>query len=166
MNIRAQLTWVVGAFVAAGLFAAQARAEHFQIELSVTSPNDKATAGADTSPPAQGHRPRPVCHAKAGEPLVLQFFFTSNFPHNTIKNVKVRYYVAAEEKAGQSAVPPRGDAPAAEGEFTMDFKPETGKVGLRQKMQLEKKGVYLVRVESDNSDNDHEHFAAIDLVIE
>ena len=48
----------------------------------------------------------------------------------------------------------------------MDFKPETGKVGLRQRISIDKPGTYLVRVESENTDTDHEHFSAIDLVIE
>jgi hypothetical protein len=39
-------------------------------------------------------------------------------------------------------------------------------VGLRQRLKIEKAGVYLVRVESENSASDHEHFAALDLVVE
>ncbi|MDB5910569.1 MAG: hypothetical protein JWP34_4683 [Massilia sp.] len=166
MSGRKSVTLVVAGSLLLWLAAATARAEHFVIELTATASNDKATSGADTFPPAEGHKPRPVCHAKVGEPLVLQFFVTSNFPHNTIKNVKIRYFVVAQEKAGQAGAPPRNDAPIAEGEFVMDFKPETGKVGLRQKLHIDKKGVYLVRVESENSDSDHEHFSALDLVIE
>jgi hypothetical protein len=166
MKRREYLALAAAGLLVLWLTAATARAEHFVIELTVTAANDKATSGSDTYPPAEGHKPRPACHAKAGEPLVLQFFFTSNFPHNTIKNVKVRYFVVAQEKAGQAAVPAHGDVPIAEGEFVMDFKPETGKVGLRQKMHIDKKGIYLVRVESENSDSDHEHFSALDLVIE
>jgi hypothetical protein len=70
-----------------------------------------------------------------------------------------------EEKAGQDAIPKREGA-ILQGKFTMDFKPQTGKLGLRQRIAIDKPGAYLVRVESENSDTDHEHFSAIDLVVE
>ncbi len=144
-----------------------ARAEHFEIQLTVTSASDKATSFSDTFTPArpQGFKPRPACHAKAGEELVLQFFFASNFPHETIKNVTVHYFIVAESQAGQDKVPSREPAVMA-GHFVLDFKPATGKVGLRQRLRIERPGAYLVRVESENSDNDHEHFSALDLVVE
>lgn len=153
------------ACVAVLFFAGVARAEHFNIELTVKGKTDNARASADTSPPPQGHNPRPVCHVKAGEELVVQFFFTSNFPHNTIPGVIVRYYLVGEKKVAQEAIPDRGGA-LVQGQFVMDFKPETGKVGLRQRLRIDKPGVYLLRVESDHSDSDHEHFSAIDVVVE
>lgn len=148
------------------LFAAAARAEHFNIELTVKSTQDQPTAHADTDPPPQGSNPRPVCHARAGEPLTLQFFFASNFPHAPIKDVRVCYYIAPIKQAGKRAMPAPGSARLLEGTFDMDFKPDTGKVGLRQKFHIDKPGVYLVRVESQHSDSDHEHFAALELVVE
>ena len=144
-----------------------ARAEHFEIQLTVSSSTDKQTSFSDTNTPQrpQGNKPRPVVHARAGEELVFQFFFTSNFPHDSIKHVTVRYFIAPEAKAGQDAVP-RPETAIIQGHFIMDFQPKTGKVGLRQRMKIEQKGTYLVRVESENSDNDHEHFSALDLVVE
>jgi len=151
------------------LMTSAARAEHFEIQLTVSSASmtEKVTAFADTNTPQrpQGLKPRPVCHAKAGEELTLQFFFTSNFPHDSIKNCKVIYFIVPEAKAGQDEVP-RRDTAITQGYFVMDFKPKTGKVGLRQRLKIEKAGTYLVRVESENSDSDHEHFAALDLVLE
>ena len=47
----------------------------------------------------------------------------------------------------------------------MDFKPG-GKAGQRNTLRLRDPGVYLIRVESGKTQSDHEHFAAIDLVIE
>lgn len=145
-----------------------ARAEHFEIQLTVSgSADEKATSFSDTCTAArpQGFKPRPVCRVKANDELVLQFFLTSNFPHEVIKNVTIRYFVVAEGKAGQDAVPSRDNA-VTQGHFVMDFKPNTGKVGVRQRLKIEKPGTYLVRVESDNSDNDHEHFSALDLIVE
>jgi hypothetical protein len=149
------------------LTASTLRAEHFEIQLTVSSATEKQTSGSDTYSPTrmQGFKPRPVCHAKAGEPIVLQFFVSSNFPHDPIKNVTIRYYIVPIAKAGQDTVPAR-DSAIIQGHFTMDFKPETGKVGLREPLKIEKAGTYLVRVDSENSDTDHEHFSGIDLVVE
>jgi hypothetical protein len=157
------------AFLAAALLlmmAAAARAEHFIIELTIQGPHEEATAHSDTDPPAQGLKPRPMCHAKRGEDLTFQFFLTSNFPHNALKRVKVRYYIAPEKEAGSKSPPDTAKPAVTEGSFLMDFKPETGRVGLRQRLHIDQPGAYIVRVESEHSDSDHEHFAALDLVIE
>lgn len=147
--------------------ASPALAEHFDFDLSIQTPKEKtSTQTADTDPPPQGTGPRLVCHAAKGDPLIFQFFMNSNFPHNAIKAVTVRYYITPEEKVGQNTVPARGGDTVLEGYFTMDFKPKTGRVGLRQLLHIDKPGVYLVRVQSENSDSDHEHFVAIDLKID
>ena len=158
--------WTV-AIAALLLTAAAARAEHFEIQLTVSSSTDKQTSFSDTNTAQrpQGNKPRPVVHAKPNEELTLQFFFTSNFPHDSIKNVTVLYYIAPEAKAGTDEVP-RLETAITQGHFVMDFQPKTGKVGIRQRLKIEKAGTYLVRVESQNSANDHEHFSAIDLVVE
>src|SRR5579885_2067694 len=148
------------------LMCSAARAEHFEIDLTVKSAQDAPTAHCDTDPPAQGSNPRPLCHARRGEELTLQFFFSSNFPHSTIKNVRVCYYIAPIQEAGKQAMPQPRTSRLLEGSFDMDFKPDTGKVGLRERLHIDRPGVYLVRVESQHSDSDHEHFAAIDLVVE
>jgi len=152
----------LGCVLLIGLCARIARGEHFQIELTIETPQDKVTAHSDTFPPPEGLNPRPVCHARHGEPLVLQFFFTSNFPHGTKKSVGVHYFIRPA-KPGATTQPTEPTAP--EGTFTMDFKPD-GRVGLRQQFRIDKPGTYLVRVESRQSDSDHEHFSALDLVIE
>lgn len=144
--------------------ASTARAEHFAIELTVKSAHDQATAHADTDPPAQGVNPRPLCHARRGEDLTFQFILSSNFPHGTKDHVGVRYCVAPEKQAGDKSPPEPGRPAVIEGSFVMDFKPD-GRVGVRQRLRIDKPGAYLVRVESLHSDSDHEHFAALDLVI-
>jgi hypothetical protein len=47
----------------------------------------------------------------------------------------------------------------------MDFKPGA-KAGARNSFKVDKPGVYLIRVESRQTQSDHEHFAAVDLVVE
>ncbi|HEY2587067.1 MAG TPA: hypothetical protein VGI81_15075 [Tepidisphaeraceae bacterium] len=146
--------------------ASLARAEHFRIELTVKGTSDEATAHSDTDPPPQGTQPRPVCHVKRGEPFTIQFFFSSNFPHDVQKNVTVRFFVAPERAAGKKSPPDRDKPPVTESNFLMDFKPDTGRVGLRQRLRIDRPGAYLVKVGSEHSDSDHEHFAAVDLVVD
>lgn len=163
-------SWIPAAFAVALLALAlpgTARGEHFDIQLTVTSSTEKQTSFSDTNTPQHpaGVNPRPVVHAKAGEEIVLQYFLSSDFPHGAIKQVTVLHYVAPEAKVGQASVP-GPETSVIEGHFVMDFQPKTGKVGIRQRLTIKKKGTYLVRVESQNSDSDHEHFSAQDLVVE
>ena len=148
------------------LLPSSVQAEHFRYDLTIDNGREKAHGFADDDPPAMGRKPREVIHVKKGEPLVFQFFMNSNFPHDTIKKVGVLYYIVPAEKVGQTTLPPRGDDAVLQGHFTMDFKPDTGRVGVRQQFHIDKPGVYLARVESENSASDHEHFAAIDIVVE
>ena len=46
----------------------------------------------------------------------------------------------------------------------MDFKPGS-KAGQRTTVKIDAPGVYLIRVETRNTQSDHEHFAAIDVVV-
>ena len=147
------------------LLTTAARAEHFEISLIVKSAHDQAEAHSDTDPPPQGLKDRPLCRAKRGEELTLQFMLASNFPHDTKKRVTIRYFIAPEKEAGKKAAPDIGRKPITEGTFLMDFKPD-GRVGLRQRLHIDTPGAYLVRVQSEHSDSDHEHFAALDLVVE
>ena len=146
------------------MVASAAQAEHFNITLSVQGAHDRAEAHSDNDPPPQGLNPRPVCHARANEELTFQFILTSNFPHGTKKGVTIRYFIVPQKRAGTKESP-RVDQTVTEGTFLMDFKPD-GRVGIRQRLRIERRGDYLVRVQSEHSDSDHEHFAALDLVIE
>jgi len=141
------------------------RAEHFAIDLTIQAAGDQATAHSDTDPPAQGLNPRPVCHARRGEEFTLQFLLRSSFPHGTKKSVTIKYSIIAEKEAGKKNAPLADATPILSGSFVMDFKPD-GKVGLRQRLHIDRAGAYIVRVGSEHSDSDHEHFAALDLVIE
>jgi hypothetical protein len=119
----------------------------------------------DQTPPDSGKNPRPVVKAKVGEPIRIQWMFTNVYPHKTLENVVVHFFIAREEKVGQKELPDmRGDV-FLESAFDMDFKPGA-KAGQRNTVRFDAPGVYLVRVESRLTQSDHEHFSAIDLVIE
>jgi hypothetical protein len=108
-----------------------------------------------------------VVKVKAGEPIKIQYMLTNVYPHKTLENVVVHFYVAKEEKVGQKATPDLGVEAnvVLESAFEMDFKPGA-KAGARNSLKLDQPGVYLIRVESKQTQSDHEHFAAIDLVVE
>ena len=147
------------------LGARPARAEHAKITLEVVAPNGQQTAHMDQTPPEWGKNPRPVVKARAGDPIKIHWMFVNIYPHKTLENVVVHFFVVREAKVGQKELPELNDNAVLESAFDMDFKPGR-QAGQRQTLRLNDPGVYLIRVESGKTQSDHEHFAAIDLVIE
>lgn len=147
------------------VLAAPALAEHARIELVVVGRDGQATAHVDQTPPEWGKNPRPVLHVKAGESVKVRFMLTNVYPHKTLSNAVVHLFVAAEAKAGQKELPDLDDSVVLESAFDVDLKPGA-KVGQRSTFRVDRPGAYLVRVESRNTGSDHEHFAAIDLIVD
>ena len=143
----------------------EARAEHAKINLDVAGPKEQKTAYVDQTPPDWGKNPRPVVHAKANEPIKVQWMFTNAYPHKTLENVVLHFYVARQRTVGQKETPDLREDVVQESALEMDFKPGA-KAGQRNTLRIDTPGVYLVRVESRQTGSDHEHFAAVDLVIE
>jgi hypothetical protein len=142
-----------------------ARGEHAKINLEVSTAREHVTAFVDQTPPEWGKNPRPVLRAKVNEPIKIQVLLTNVYPHKTLENVVVHFYIAKERKVGQNELPDlKGDI-VIETAFDMDFKPG-GKAGQRSTVKIETAGIYLVRIETRNTQSDHEHFAAVDLVVE
>jgi hypothetical protein len=143
----------------------EVRAEHAKITLEVTTPGGQQTAFMDQTPPEWGKNPRPVVKAKVGDTIKIQWMFTNIYPNKTIENVVVHFFVARETKVGQKELPELNEQVVLETAFDMDFKPG-GKAGQRNALRIQEPGVYLIRVESGKTQSDHEHFAAIDLVVD
>jgi len=148
-----------------GLAASAARAEHAKINLDVATPQDQKTAFVDQTPPASGKNPRPIVRTRVNEPIKIQWHLTNIYPHKTFENVVVHFFIAREEKVGQKELPDLNGEVVLESAFDMDFKPGT-KVGQRNTLRISSAGVYLIRIETRQTQSDHEHFAAIDLVVE
>ena len=152
--------------------ALAAPAEHAEIALRLAR-LDPATgqtmgeivAAADEEPPAGGVKARPQFRAKPGEPLQVQFFFTNTYPHDVLKDVRIRYFVARIDKVGQKTLPDLEKGTVVQGQFQTNFKPKS-RVGARAAFTVHEPGVYLLRVDSANTKSDHEHIAGIDLIIE
>ena len=142
-----------------------ARGEHAKITLDVTSRAGTQTTHVDQTPPASGKNPRPVVKARVGEPIKLRYVLTNAYPHKTLEKVVVHFFVARQEKVGQKDLPEIDDDVVLEAAFDIDLKPGA-KVGQRNTIRIDRPGVYLVRVETRQTESDHEHFSAIDLVVE
>jgi hypothetical protein len=141
-------------------------AEHATITLSVFHDGgEEATGTSDQEPPLGGVRKRELLKVKAGEPLVLQFVFVNTYPHGVTKDVTIRYFIVREEKVGQKMTPELKSGVVLEGKFSLNFKPK-GRVGARVGFKAPGPGAYLVRVDSLNTNSDHEHFAALDIEVE
>ena len=135
-----------------------------RIDPATGATKDEITSHADQEPPAGGHEKRPLIKVKAKEPLVLQFFFTNTYPHGITKGAG--YAISSrEEKVKQKQLPDLTQGCVVEGDFQLNFKPK-GKVGARVAFTAPPPGIYLLRVESLNTNSDHEHFSAIDVQVE
>ena len=156
---------IVLALFGLGLGVMPARAEHSKIQLHVSASRGEQTAFVDQTPPPSGKNPRPVLKARAGETITYDWVLTNVYPHKTLENVVVHFFVARVAKVGQNDLPDLGGDVTLEAAFDMDFKPGS-KAGQRGRLRIDQPGVYLVRVETRQTKSDHEHFAAIDLVVE
>lgn len=161
---------VLGLWIVA---AGAARAEHASIDLRIMRVDpltnktlDEANSHADEEPPQGGVYPRPLFKCKANDPLVLQFFFTNTYPHGERKEVSVCYFVVREEKARQKNTPDLDKAVVVtRGRFVLNFKPQT-RVGARVQFSIKEPGTYLLRVHSENTQSNHEHFSGIDVQVD
>jgi hypothetical protein len=154
------------------LWLAPARAEHASIDLRLYCLDPvlgtikaQTSARVDEDPPAGGVNPRPILKVKAGEPLILEFVFINTYPHNKIDDVAVTYFVVREERARQKVVPDLNRGTVTRGKFQLNFKPRS-RVGAKVAFKIPTPGIYLLRVQSENTKSDHEHFAAIDVQVE
>ena len=140
------------------------RAEHAKINLDVSTGRDNVSAFVDQTPPESGKNPRPVIKATVNEPIRVQYLLTNVYPHKTLENVVVHFFIAPQKKVGQKELPDvKGDV-VMETAFDVDLKPGA-KAGQRSTVKIDTPGVYLIRIETKNTQSDHEHFAAIDLVV-
>ncbi|HEU5117460.1 MAG TPA: hypothetical protein VFT74_12520 [Isosphaeraceae bacterium] len=143
------------------------RAEHALVQLDVQTDSGTETARVDQTPPEFGKNPRPVAHARAGESVRVKYLLTNVYPHKTLPDVVVHFYVARIHQPGEKPLPDleAEGVRVLETAFDMDFRPG-GHAGARATLPPLKPGVYLIRVETRNTQSDHEHFAAIDLVVD
>ena len=148
------------------------RAEHANIDLRIIlrdpatgKQKEEVTASALQDPPGENAKQRPQIKVKTNDPLTLQFILTNTYPHGEKKDVTIRYFVVREAKLQQKAVPDLREGVVIQGRFTLNYKPKC-RVGALQKFTIKEPGAYLLRVQTENTDSDHEHFSAIDILVE
>ena len=167
MTPRSYVPLLAAAALTLGLPGGRARAEHFDILLTVRSAAGMAESGWDTDPPEGGLHDRQVVTAKAGEDLTLEWRLRSEFPHGTMKKVGIRIFVAPEGALNQRPLPPPTAERVLDYHFMADFLPKhSGKGAMHFKVT--EPGLYLVRLQSENTlaEHGHEHFGALDLKVE
>jgi hypothetical protein len=160
------------ALLVVSCLGAPSRAEHANIDLHIIrrdpatgSNKEDVTASALQEPPGENVKQRPQIKVKANEPLALQFILINTYPHGEKKDVTVRYFVVREAKLRQKEVPDLREGVVTQGRFTLNYKPKC-RVGALQKFTIKEPGPYLLRVQTENTDSDHEHFSAIDILVE
>jgi hypothetical protein len=146
------------------LLPSVARAEHFDIKLTAVAPDGSTKeAFADETPPIGGLNVRPVLRLQVGDTIAIQFIMTSVYTHGVVRNTGVHFYVVQQRELGQKAVPPLENL-TYDGSFTFDLRAKS-RVGVKERIVMSRAGVYLLRTESQRTQQGHEHFAAIDLEV-
>ena len=159
---------ICGTLLTVALLPRRADAEHFDMVLRVQSAQGTGEAFMDTSPPLGGNNPRAVVKAKVGEKVKVVWQLKSGFPHGVMKGVTIHFFVVRQEKLGQKPVPnPAGPAGIVDNSFVMDFAPKATASG-NLRMTFSEPGNYLVRVQSEDThqEHDHEHFSAVDVQVQ
>lgn len=150
------------------LSSSASHAEHFDVMLRVETPAGQVQSAMDTTPPIGGLNKRPVVKARSGDWVSVHWRMASAFPHGVMKDVTIHFFVVHEAAVGQKPVPnPAGAAGVVDNSLTMDFKPSAAATGAIR-LKAGDPGAYLVRVQSENTyqEHGHEHFSAVDLIVE
>ena len=127
------------ATIICGTSASTALAEHAKIQLEVAGRRDQVAAYVDQTPPEWGKNPRPVLKVRPNEPVKVQFLLTNIYPHKTLENVVVHFFVVRQQKAGQKEIPDLKGELVLESAFDLDMKPGK-KVGQRFDVQDRRAG--------------------------
>jgi hypothetical protein len=91
--------------------------------------------------------------------------FTNVYPHKTLENVVVHFFIARRTRWARRSSPTCRGTWCSRPPSTWTSSPGARRGGGTPSGSTTP-GAYLIRVESRQTGSDHEHFAAIDLVIE
>jgi hypothetical protein len=157
-----------GALLLAALLAAGARpaqASHLAAAVTVETAAGRVRGQRDSEPPLGGAQTRPRVKARVGEALQIRWEMRNTSARTTLKEMVVHFFIVREEKAGQKETPDPRKGAVAENAFATDLAPGATTRGTL-KIALDEPGAYLVRVESLYTQQDHEHFSAVDVEVE
>lgn len=153
------------------LFSGAAWAHHFTIDLKVTAGKNSKTVHAQT--PKQGllakkRVKREILKIKRGQKVKVQWTLRNVDKTDVFKDVLVHFFVVKEKEAGQATTPKLDKNVVAESALYMDFRPKDQTEG-KITVSIPNAGVYLLRLETIGAAvgiEGHEHFAALDVVVE
>jgi hypothetical protein len=145
--------------------APSVEASHLTMDLTVEGSPRAGHASTDTMPPANGKNPRPVVHSHAGDAVKLRWRVKNADAHKKLEKLLVHLFIVPEAQAGQKEVPDPRKGSVWETVFATALDPGKETHG-ELEVPVSEPGTYLVRVESMFTEQDHEHFAAVDLVVE
>ncbi len=152
----------LGLLVAA---ASGARASHLAIDLTVEGRPAPGHAGTDTSPPASGTKPRPLVQIARHDLVKLHWTVRNTDAARKLEKLLVHVFIVREPRAGQKEVPDPRQGSVWESALATALDAGRQTSGAIE-IPISEAGFYLVRVESQFTEQDHEHFAAVDLQIE
>jgi hypothetical protein len=147
---------------------APVRAHHFTIDLTAQAGDASKTARAETAAPGIKPKARVLLRVKAKGLVTVRWTLTNSDAKATFKNVTVHFVAVRQEKLGQATMPKLNRGVVAETALTMDFKPRDSTKG-ELAFTMDAPGPYLLRLETIGAavgPDGHEHFAALDLLVE
>ena len=158
------------------LLAGLAAGHDFAIDLEVKTPKGNQTVHAQISAlgqkpiPALGEKPKPraALEVKAGDKITVKWTLRSTAAKETAKDVLVHFYAVKINKLGEPPPSKLDEDVVTETALTMDFKPKDKTEG-ELRLQIDKPGFYLLRLETIGAAvglEGHEHFAALDLIVQ
>jgi hypothetical protein len=161
--------------LAACLATSASLADDFEIELKVaagkkpvqTKLTRLAVLRRKLGAEKKKQPPRLIVRAKAGQSVTVDWVATNTGKTNTLASLRVHFFVVKIDKVGQKKIPKLDKDVVHEGILLLDFKPKEKASG-QFALSIRKPGSYLVRVETIGTllSHGHEHYAAIDLVID
>ena len=155
------------------LSATSVRADDFVMTVSVNSKpvNSKKrevkTKFTYEKPSGKKLQKRPVFKAAKGELLNVKWSGKNAVAGDSVKDLLIHFFVVKQKQTGQEKVPKLGNETLHEGALVMDFKPSDSVSG-EFTIRIRKAGSYLVRVETIGmaDKHGHDHYAALDIVVE
>ncbi|MBI1367624.1 MAG: hypothetical protein GC162_03105 [Planctomycetes bacterium] len=138
--------------------ASIARAEHFDVRITVEAGSEVKTSYTDPHDDPNAENEIPTIDVTHDQTFIFQFTMTNVYPHKIRKDVGVHYSITRQNNTNNTTADPK----ILDGEFQVNFKPQ-GMAGLRQKLQIHDPGQYLIFVTSLHSGSDHEHFSKMML---
>ena len=149
--------------------AGQARADHFAIDLKVQAGKESKTAKTEMAALGVKEKKREVLHAKVGDRITVKWTMTNTHAKKVVKNVRVYFFAAKVDDIGlrrpdQKAI---DKGAVVQNAFEMDFNPKDKTQG-ELSFMINAAGSYQFRLETlgaATGENEHEHFAALDVII-